>query len=113
MIKKIFALVKNNLNIVLFVTPILNLLSIWILLTIHWLTGKLGYLYATFFLILGVVILLGLITLNQKPNLSLQTVFNILITFALCLVIYLDLQIMFKAISNSGFIPCPFGGSCP
>src|SRR5258706_8124235 len=113
MIRKTYGLIEENLTALLVVTPLINIVSWWILLTLHWLTGKFGYLLASFFCFLGLLILTCMIALNREIKFSVRTAFNLLISAGLFYIVYLDIQILILTMINHGFIPCPFGPSCP
>jgi len=115
MILETFKSVNKNLKAILIVTPLINILSIWILVTLHWTIwqGKYGYFISSFFVVLGLIILMSLIILSKKLKFNGLKLFNVLVILALCYLVYVDLNFLAVAISNNGFIPCTLGPSCP
>lgn len=115
MIKQTFKMVDKNLTTFLVATPIINVLSIWILTVLHWTIwqGKYGYVISCFFVFLGLTILLSLIILNNQIKFNGRTLLNIIISLALGYLVYVDINFLLEAMSNHGFIPCHLGPSCP
>jgi hypothetical protein len=115
MIKQTFKTVDKNLKTFLVASPIVNVLSILILTVLHWTTwqGKYGYVISSFFVFLGLTILLSLIILNKQIKFNERTLFNILVTFAVGYLVYIDINFLIEAMNNDGFIPCHLGPSCP
>jgi len=110
---KIREIVERNLTVFLVTTPIINVLSIWILVTIHWTTGKFGYVFSSFFVFLGLTITFLIIILNRRLKFNGRTLLNILLSLLLSYIVYTDIKLMTEAINNNGLIPCHLGPSCP
>jgi hypothetical protein len=115
MITLTFKAIEKNLKTLLVVIPLINILSILILTVLHWTAwqGKYGYFISSFFVLIGLIILISLIILNKQLKSNGRTLLNILITFGLGYLVYIDINFLIDAISNDGFIPCKLGPSCP
>lgn len=111
--KKIQKTIERNLTTFLVLIPILNVCMIWIFVTIHWVTGKFGYLFSSLFVGLGLIIVYLLVLIFKRVEFNRRTILHVFFSLFLLYIVYTDIKIFAETLGNNGLIPCPYGPSCP
>jgi hypothetical protein len=90
----------------LFYLPLLNFLALWWLITIHWLTGKYGYLFSVIHLIFGIFLIYVFFIVVKSLKFNLSSLWRLAGLILLAVAFYCDVNYVWLTIQNNGWFPC-------